>query len=135
MNTVQLKRLISPFRQTNADTAVVSQIIDLQGAHQCGIVIQTGALTDADATFAVLLEESDASNMSGAATVGAASMSSGIAPATQLAFTFGNDDTFKYDSYVGTKRYLRLTITPSGNGAGNLDVSAFAILGQGMKQP
>jgi hypothetical protein len=73
--------------------------------------------------------------MAGATTVGAASMSSGIAPATQLAFTFANDDTFKYDSYVGTKRYLRLTITPTANDAGNLDVSAFAILGTSMKQP
>lgn len=133
-NTVAFRRMISPFRQTNSSSAVVSQIIDLQAAKACGIVIQTGALTDANATFAALLEESDASDMSGAATVAAASMSSGIAPATRFAFAFGDDDTFKYDSYVGTKRYIRLTITPTGNDSGNLDVAAFAILELG-KQP
>lgn len=135
LNTIALRRLISPFRQTNADTAVVSQILDRQGFDRVGIVIQTGALTDADATFACLLEESNASDMSGANTVAAADCVPAVAPATTLAFTFANDDTFRSVGYIGTKRYLRLTITPSGNGAGNLDVSAFAVLSGGMKQP
>jgi ATP-binding cassette subfamily C protein len=65
----------------------------------------------------------------GFATVG------GIAPATVLAFAFGDDDTFKQFGYLGTKRYLRLTITPTANDAGNLDVSAFVILAGGIKQP
>lgn len=134
-NTIVLRRLISPFRQTNASTAVVSQILDRQGFDRVLIAIQTGDLTDANATFAALLEESDASDMSGANTVAAADMVGGVAAATTLAFAFGDDHIFKQAGYIGSKRYLRLTITPTSNDSGNLDVGAFAVLGGGLKQP
>lgn len=135
LNTITLRRLISPFRQTNSSTAVVSQILDRSGYDRVGIAVQLGALTDANATFAALLEESNASDMSGANTVAAADMVGGVAASTSLAFTFADDDTFKSAGYIGSKRYLRLTITPTANDAGNLDMSAFAILGGGNKQP
>jgi hypothetical protein len=134
LNTLALRRLISPFRQTNSSTAVVSQILDRQGFDRVGIVIQTGDLTDANATFAATLEESNDSGMSGATAVAAADLVGGTV-ASALNFAFGDDNVFKQIGYVGTKRYLRLTITPTGNDAGNLDVSAFAVLGGGMKQP
>lgn len=134
LNTLALRRLISPFRQTNSSTAVVSQILDRQGFDRVGIVIQTGDLTDANATFAATLEESNDSGMSGATAVAAADLVGGTV-ASALNFAFGDDNVFKQIGYIGTKRYLRLTITPTGNDAGNLDVSAFAVLGGGMKQP
>lgn len=135
LNTIALRRMISPVRQTNSSTAIVSQIVDRSGYDRVGIVIQTGALTDANATFAALLEESNAADMSGANTVAAADMVGGVAASTTLAFAFGDDDVFKSAGYQGSKRYLRLTITPTGNDSGNLDVGAFAILGGGLKQP
>lgn len=134
LNTLALRRLISPLRQTNSSSAVVSQILDRQGFDRVGIVIQTGDLTDANATFAATLEESNDSGMAGANAVAAADLVGGTV-ASALNFAFGDDNVFKQIGYIGTKRYLRLTITPTGNDAGNLDVSAFAILGGGMKQP
>jgi len=135
LNTLAMRRLISPLRQTNSSSAVVSQILDRQGYDRVGIVIQTGDLTDANATFAATLEESNDSGMSGATAVGVADIVGGGTVAANLSFAFGDDNTFKQLGYVGTKRYLRLTITPTANDAGNLDVSAFAVLGGGIKQP
>lgn len=134
LNTLAIRRLISPVRQTNSSSAIVSQILDRQGFDRVGIVIQTGDLTDANATFAATLEESNDSGMSGAAVVAAADLVGGTV-ASALNFAFGDDNVFKQIGYIGTKRYLRLTITPTGNDSGNLDVSAFAVLGGGMKQP
>ena len=134
LNTLAIRRLISPVRQTNSSSAIVSQILDQQGFDRVGIVIQTGDLTDANATFAATLEESNDSGMSGAAAVAAADLVGGTV-ASALNFAFGDDNVFKQIGYIGTKRYLRLTITPTGNDSGNLDVSAFAVLGGGMKQP
>lgn len=134
LNTLAMRRLISPFRQTNSSTAVVSQILDRQGYDRVGIVIQTGDLTDANATFACTLEESNDSGMSGAVAVAASDLVGGTV-ASALNFAFGDDNVFKQIGYIGTKRYLRLTITPTGNDSGNLDVSAFAVLGGGLKQP
>lgn len=135
LSRIVTRRLISPSRQTSSDAAVVSQILDRQGYEAVGIVIQTGNLTDSDATFACLLEESNDSGMSGANTVAAEDCIPAVAPATTLAFRFSDDHIFKSVGYVGAKRYLRLTITPTSNAGGNLDVSAFAILGSGSKQP
>jgi hypothetical protein len=39
------------------NTATVSSIIDMQGAQSCAFYVITGALVDAAATFAVLLQE------------------------------------------------------------------------------
>lgn len=132
-NTLSYQRAVSPMRQTNADTAVVSQIIDMADLLGLEFVIMTGTLTDADATFAVLMEEGDASDLSDNTAVADADMlptpnnSSSTAPEAAAAFTFAADDAIRKIGYVGTKRYVRLTITPSGNGAGNLDVAVLAV--------
>lgn len=119
----EVKRLISPLTQTNADTAIVSQIIDMQGYDGCEILLAIGALTDADATFAQTFEESNDSGMSGANAVAAADMIG--APA---AFTFAADDTVQQWGYRGTKRYIRLTITPTGNNSGAASLGAVVFL-------
>jgi hypothetical protein len=51
------------------NTATVSSIIDMQGAQSCAFYVITGALVDADATFAVLLQEGNAANLSDGTTV------------------------------------------------------------------
>ena len=132
-NTLSYRRAVSPMRQTNADTAVVSQIIDMADLLGLEFVIMTGTLTDADATFAVLMEEGDASNLSDAAAVADVDMlptpnnSSSTAPEAAASFAFGDDDAIKTIGYVGIKRYVRLTVTPTGNGAGNLDMAILAV--------
>ena len=44
----------------------------------------------------------------------------------EAGFAFGDDDEVRKIGYKGTKRYVRLTITPSGN-TGDVYVSAVAV--------
>lgn len=130
-NQVEVRRGISPTRQTNADTAITSQIIDMQGFDTCEFFLAVGALTDANATIAVTLAESDASNMSGSNSVAAADRL-GSLPA--IAAASDDDKVYKF-GYKGAKRYIQVTATPSGNDSGNVDISMVAVLGGPIKMP
>lgn len=130
MNSVQPKRCISPASVAD-NTAQVGQIIDRQGYESLTYLIATGSLADADATFTVLLEESDAVNMAGAAAVADEDL---IGTEALASFTFAEDDkTFKL-GYKGNKRYTRLTITPAANASAAL-LCAIALLGSPMSVP
>jgi hypothetical protein len=135
-NNIQAKRVISP-ASVSDDTAQVGQIIDRLGYDSLTYVIATGSLADADVTFAVLLEESDANDMGGANAVADADMISqtpGSAPEAAAGFKFDSDNQVRKLGYVGNKRYTRLTITPSGNGSAAV-LSAVAILGHPASAP
>ena len=56
--------LFEPKAATTDNTPWVSSIIDTNGFNAVELVIETGTLTDADATFAVTIEHGDASNLS-----------------------------------------------------------------------
>lgn len=121
-----------PVRQTNSDTALVSEIIDTSQYMGGFFAIMTGALTDADMTSTVLLEESDNSDMSSQSSVADADLlPSGTGQEASAAPAYTSDNVVTTLGYVGAKRYIRLTLTPSGNGAGNLDI---AILWIGLKR-
>ena len=60
---ILVKRVLSPIATPADNTAQVGQIIDRLGYDSLTYVIATGAIPDVDATFTVLLEESDAANM------------------------------------------------------------------------
>ncbi len=125
MNNIHPVPAIAPVVVTDT-TAQVSAIIDLQNYDGCTFVIATGTLADADATFAVTLDHGDASNLSDAAAVTAAT---GLVGTLALAgFTFADDGECRKVGYTGVKRYVRLTITPSAN-TGNAPLTAIAVLG------
>jgi hypothetical protein len=131
-----VKRAISPVSVAD-NTAQVSQIIDRQGYDSVMFAILTGSLADTDATFAVLLEESNVSNFGTSNAVADEDMNShtyGTAPETAAAFTFAADDNVRKIGYNGNKRYLRLTITPSANASAAL-LAAVAILGNPGQAP
>lgn len=132
-NNIQLARCISPVNVGDNDP-VVSEIIDMAGFNACTIAILTGNLGDSNATFAVLLEEGNVSNLSDAAAVADADM---IGTEAGAAFQFDADNEERKLSYIGNKRYLRLTITPSGNAAATATtvLAAVAILGSPRKAP
>lgn len=133
---VQVKRVLSPVSVSN-NTAQVGQVIDHRGYESACYVIATGSLADDDATFAVLVEESDVANMSGATTVADADLVSqtpGVAAATAAGFQFDDDDEVRKVGYIGRKRYTRLTITPSGNGSAAL-LAAVCVLGHPGRAP
>ncbi len=105
------------------NTAQVGAIIDRQGYDSLTYIIQTGTLADADATFAVTLQEGNAANLSDAANVASTDMLGALPN-----FDFNADGVCRKIGYIGNCRYTRLTITPTGN-AGNAPVSAIALLG------
>lgn len=125
------KRVISPAAATTDNTAWVGQIIDIQGYDSLTYLIETGSLADADATFTVLLEESDASDMSGAAAVADVDL---LGTEALASFTFADDNKCFKLGYVGNKRYTRLTVTPANN-SGNAFVAAIALLGHPAQRP
>lgn len=130
MNMIDVKRAISPVSVAD-NTAQVSQIIDLQGYDSLTFLIALGSIADADATFAVTLEEGNASNLSDTAAVAAADL---IGTTTLAGFVFSDDDKCRKIGYKGSKRYVRLTITPSANASAAL-IAAIAILGSQMLKP
>lgn len=120
-NNFTLKRALSPVAAGTDNTAYVSQILDCRDYAAVMLAIQIGANTDADATFTVLLEESADSGMSGATAVADADMNGTEVLAS---FQFDDDNECRKLGYVGTKRYIRATITPANNGAGNIYMAA-----------
>lgn len=129
-NNIAPKRVISPVSVAD-NTAQVGQIIDRQGFQALEYVILTGSLSDADATFTVLLEEGDASNLSDAAAVADADL---LGTEALASFTFAADDKVFKLGYNGNKRYTRLTITPAANASAAL-LAAVAILGDPQLAP
>lgn len=120
-NNVTLKRAISPAAAGTDNTAIVSQVLDTRDFAAVMLAINIGANTDTDATFAVLIEEADVSDMTGAAAVADADLNGTEALA---GFKFDDDNELRKIGYNGNKRYIRATITPSGNNSGNIFVSA-----------
>jgi hypothetical protein len=129
-NNLVAQVALAPLAAAIADTtAQVGTVVDMQGFHSVEFYVITGALADVDATFAVILEHSDASNMSGSAVVTAAD---GVIPEgapTVANFIFSDDNAVKRIGYTPAKgagrRYVRLTITPAANtGAAPLAVLA-----------
>ncbi len=132
-NRLSYQRGASPASTTDT-TAIVSQTIDMADLLGLEWVILTGSLADADATFTVLMEEGDVSDMSDAAAVADVDMLptpnsvSSTAPEAAASFTFAADDSVKTIGYVGIKRYVRLTITPAANsGAALIAVAAVGL--------
>lgn len=116
-------RAISP-QAVSDNTTLTGQIIDRQGYDSLTFVIATGALADADATFAVVLEHGDQPNLSDAATVPAADLNGTAADA---GFAFADDDETRKIGYQGARRYVRVRITPSNNSAA-ANLCAVAVL-------
>lgn len=131
-NNLKCSRAISPQTQTNVDTPLVSQILDCAGFEANELLVLTGALTDADATFVLLLEESAASDMSGANAVADADL---LGTEAAAGFTFANDDVVRKLGYKGNKRYIRATLTPTGNNSGAASLAAVWVQGGARVRP
>lgn len=129
-NHLTIRRAISPVSVAD-NTAQVSQIIDRQGFDSLVFAIATGSLADADVTFALLVEDGDNSSLTDAAAVADAELNGTEAA---QAFQYDDDNETRKIGYIGAKRYVRLTITPSANASAAL-VAAVAILGNASLQP
>ena len=92
------------------NSAQVSQIIDTLGFGSLTFAIETGTLSDADTTVVALVEDGDAANLSDAAAVDDKEL---IGTELLAGFQFDDDNEPRKIGYVGHKRYVRLTLTPS----------------------
>lgn len=127
------KTLFPPIAaQTNSDTARVSNIIDTAGFDSVELVLINGTNTDANATFAVLVEDGDDSALGDNAAVDDAYL---LGTEALAGFTFTNDGICRKIGYIGNKRYLRVTVTPSGNNSGDWFMAGCAILGHPRTAP
>lgn len=120
ISMLDFKRGLSPVAAGTDNTALVSQILDTKGLAGAAFAILIGANTDADATFAVLVEDGDAANLSDATAVDDSFLSG---TEVKAGFQFDDDNEMRKIGYVGPKRYVRVTITPSGNNSGNIFVA------------
>lgn len=123
---VHIKPAIAPAAARTDNTAIVSAILDTYGYGAAMLALVTGTETDTNATFAVLLEESNDSGMSGAAAVADGDM---IGTELLAGFQFDDDVESRKLGYIGNKRYIRATITPSGNDSGNIFLAGVWVLG------
>lgn len=120
-NDLGIARGISPAAAGTDNTAIESETLDMQGKWAAAFLILIGANTDANATFAVLVEHSDNSDMSSPEAV-----PDDMLNLTEVSagFTAANDDNeVRKIGYRGDKRYVRVTITPTGNDSGNIFIA------------
>ncbi len=113
-NNLLPSRALSPAAAITDDTAQVTEIRDTEGFETVMLYIPIGVIDDVNATFAVLIEDGDDSGLSDAAAVADAQLNPTEAI---VGFDFADDNTVRRIEVRPAKRYLRATITPSGNSA------------------
>ncbi len=128
-HNLKISSAVNPARVTD-NTAQVGNIIDMQGYQSLEFALMAN-IPDADATLTPLVEHGDAANLSDAAAVADDFLLGTEADATLAA---GDDNVVKKVGYVGSKRYVRLTLTPAAN-TGNMDLCAMAIQGGARHNP
>lgn len=123
---------LAPAAAAVADNTVQNgATVDRQGYDSLTFAIVTGALADADATFAVKLQHGDlanASDMADCATTDTTGHSSSATAIANASFTFADDSECRKIGYIGNKRYVRVVITPANNLAA-APMAAIAVLG------
>ncbi len=132
-SNIAVRPVIAPAANTDLGTTpLVGTVIDRKGFESVTYAIVTGTLSDVNATYTVLLEESDASNMTPANAVDDADL---LGTEAAAGFTFAHDGETRKLGYKGHKRYTRLTITPAAADSGNSPIAAIAILGHSLSRP
>jgi len=134
MNTLTPKPVIAPQAAFTGNTARVGSIIDHRGFDSAMYSIHAGALDSGSPTmfFTVLLEEGDDASLSDAAAVADDDL---IGTEALASFTGADSNKCFKLGYRGSKRYTRLTITPSGNTTSSNYFSAECMLGHADAEP
>ena len=129
-NSIKVSRAISPVNTTD-NTAMVSQIIDMQGYGSLEFLIATGSLADANATYTVLVEDGAISTLTDNVAVADEFL---LGTEALAGFQFDDDNKVRKIGYQGNQRYVRLTITPASN-TGDSYISAVAVQGTARTNP
>jgi hypothetical protein len=131
-NNLHFKPAIAPIAARTDNTAIVSTILDTLGFGSATLALVTGTNTDADATFVTLLEESNDSGMSGATAVADIDL---IGTEVLASFDFADDIECRKLGYIGSRRYIRATVTPANNSAGNIFIAGMWVQGHAASTP
>lgn len=131
------KELYSSYKVSNAldtqaittDTTTAGDIIDTAEYGSLLFVIQSGTLTDG--TYTVLIHEGDDSGLSDAAAVADADLTNTESSAS---FAATDDNTVTKIGYVGSKRYVRLSLVSASTSSGGT-LGAIAIQGSPITAP
>jgi hypothetical protein len=113
------------------NTAQVSGWIDRLGYELVEFVIATGTLADSDMTASVLVEESDASDGTGAAAVADEQL---VGTEADAGFGAANDNQTRRVGYAGRRRFVRISISPANN-ASAAPMCCVALLGRAHSRP
>jgi hypothetical protein len=115
------------------NTTSAGNIIDMRGYDALEFVVFTGAYTDG--TYTPLIEESDASDMSGSNAVADADLvGTDITSGQEAAAALAAANTAKRIGYVGDKRYVRLSFVSTSVSSG-ATVGAIALRGKPRVAP
>lgn len=116
---------------TNLNTPFVSTILDTANFGSAEFIGILGTNTDADVTFTVLVEDGNVSTLSDNAAVDDAY----LLGVEAMSLDFADDNSVFKIGYIGPKRYVRVTITPAANGAGDVFFAAAWIQGHPRVKP
>jgi len=119
-NDIKWTNAEPPVAAVTGDTPFVSEILDTAEFFANEFLWLAGSIADTDVTFTLLVEESDDSGMSGATAVADADLLGTEASGKPL---LSSDNKAGKIGYRGSKRYIRVTVTPSGN-SGNIFFAA-----------
>jgi len=130
-NQIVLKRAIAPAAAVTDNTAFVSQIADTANGDSLTFLGIAGSLSDANMTTTVLVEEGNDSGLSDAAAVADADL---LGLEASCAPQYDSDNKCFKIGYKGSKRYVRVTITPAAN-TGDIYLAGIWLHGSPRVQP
>ena len=113
----------------SSNTTTAGNIIDRQGYEAVEFILLSGTLTDG--TYTPLIEHGDAANLSDAAAVADSEL---LGTEADAAFAATEDDAVKRVGYIGSKRYVRLSIVSASTTSGGT-MSAIAVKGRAHTNP
>ena len=129
---VGFKQAIAPQVQTNSNVAIVGAIIDTQGFDSVEFAITLGTVA-AGVSGAVTMEHGNDPALADTAAPAAGDI---VGSAN---FVTADSNTVKKVGYLpklnAPKRYLRITVTPAGNGAASLPIAGTAVLSDARQGP
>ena len=129
-NNLDLKRAFAPAAAVTDGTAQVSTVCDLKGYGACMLAVALGVQSDADATWSVLIEDSDDNVTFSAVADEYLNGTEALA-----GFQFDDDNECRKIGYTGIKRYVRATVDDVTANTGNLFLSGMWVLGKASRSP
>lgn len=124
-NNINARVAIAPAAPITDGTVLTTTILNTIGFESIELLISTGVLADADATFAVVVNESNDSAMAGANVVATTDL---LGTTALASFNFAQDAAVLKIGYVGNKQYIQATVTPTNN-TGSAPISAVWVMG------